>query len=161
MDIEQLTRNDLIALLDDLGGHGSSVESLQATDDETLVAIIKNRLALVVDMSRIESTLMRPLPIEWRAQLTARRGELEQAAKAAAAAGRQPPRGNLVVNIPAGIGVSHYYGARGRAAVARMNEDGRAVLDLFPDEFRALLQDRKHGLDWQNANSTLLSEIAR
>lgn len=98
--------------------------------------------------------------LEARATLMARRIDLANSARAVrdAAAGRQPPRGNLVVNVPAGVDTSHYYGRDGRVAVARIAEDGRAVLDLFLGEFKQLLMDRKHGLDWQNANPEILRE---
>jgi hypothetical protein len=165
-EIEELTRDDLLALLADLGGYGSSNESLRATDDETLVAIVRNRLNLVVDMARIEAALMRSLPLDWRARLTMRRGELEQAAKAVrdAAAGRQPPKGNIVVVVPTSVGISHLYGAQGRIVCSRVADDGQLVLDLFMHEFKNLLADRRDGLAWHNSNPEAvrqMGELAR
>ena len=88
-----------------------------------------------------------------RAKLMARRIELDNAARSVrdAAAGGQPARGNLVVNVPGEIGLSHFYGNKGRVVCARMIE-GVLVLDLFLNEFRTLLSDRRHGLAWQKAN---------
>jgi hypothetical protein len=87
-----------------------------------------------------------------RAELMAKRIQLDQAIRAAAANGRPQPRGNLVVNVPDGVGLTHLYGDRGRVVCSRMTEDGRIVFDLFLHEFRILLSDRTHGLAWQNAN---------
>ena len=44
--------------------------------------------------------------LETRAALMARRIEFDQAARAAAANSRPQPRGNLVVNVPDGVGIS-------------------------------------------------------
>jgi len=160
---EELTRGNLLALLDDLGGSG---ESVTAADDQMLEMIVKNRLSLVVDMARIEAALTRPMPTEWRARLTERRIELDNAARAVrdAASGRQPPRGNLVINVPDGVGISHFYGNGGRLCCSRVADDGRLVLDLFMNEFRNLLASRQHGRAWETANPEALQrlgEVAR
>jgi hypothetical protein len=97
--------------------------------------------------------------IEARAMLTRRRHELAVAARdAAAASNRHQPVGNFVVSVPAGIGVTHFYGKGGRVVCSRMTEEG-VVLDLFPDEFKTLLADGKHGLAWHNANPEALRRL--
>jgi hypothetical protein len=99
--------------------------------------------------------------LEARATLMRRRGDLENAARAEAAASRQKqrPRGDLVINVPRGVGISHLYGQRGRVCCSRLTEDGRLVMDLFVDEFRILLSDRTHGLAWHNANGEALQRL--
>jgi len=100
--MEEFTRDDLLALLDDLGGADKA--SLQDADDNYLAAIVKNRILLVADIARIDKALAKIMPMEWRAELMMHRNTLERAAQAVreAASGRQPPCGNLVVNIPEG-----------------------------------------------------------
>ena len=71
----------------------------------------------------------------------------------------EPARGNLVVNVPGEIGLSHFYGNRGRVVCARVTEDGILVLDLFMDEFRTLLSDRHHGLAWLKANPEAVRQM--
>ena len=111
--------------------------------------------------------------LDARAVLMARRIELDQAAKATAAANSRPqPRGNLVVNVPPGVGTSHYYSninatnraagsAWGRVVVSRVTEDGRVVLDLFPQEFKDLLGDKKFGKLWHDYNPDALHSLSR
>ncbi len=152
-----LTRDELLALLDDLGGYGVD---LQAVDDDTLVAVVNNKINLAVDMAKIDVVLAKPLPMSWRGRLTSRKIELENAARAVrdAAAGRQPPRGNMVITVPDGIGTTHYYG-KDRVVCSRI-EGGRTVLDLHPQEFRSLLNDRHHGLRWQESNPEAVRQLA-
>ena len=97
--------------------------------------------------------------LETRAALMARRIEFDQAARAAAANSRPQPRGNLVVNVPDGVGISHFFGNGGRVVRSRIADDGRLVLDLFLDEFKNLLASRQHGLDWQIANPEALQRL--
>ena len=155
-EVEELSRDDLIAILETLGGYDKS--TIKSADHDTVAAILKNRIALVADVARIESALLKPLPLEWRAALMTRRIELENAARAVrdAAAGKQPPRGNLEINIPPNIGLTHYYGAGGRTVCARVAPHGGRVVDLFAGEFRNLLVDRQHGLSWQTCNPEAL-----
>jgi hypothetical protein len=154
-----LTREELLALLDDIGGHGFVPED---ADEATLTTITSNRLALVTNHAAIDRALTRHLPMTWRGRLIARKIELDNAARAVAdaARGRPPQRGNLVVVVPPGIGISHFHGQEGRVVSAR-TQDGQTVLDLFAAEFRSLLSSRQHGLAWQAANPNLLAEIAQ
>jgi hypothetical protein len=123
--------------------------------------IVANRLMLVTNVTKIERALAKQLPMSWRGRLQRRAIELENAARAVrdATAGRQPPKGNLVVNVPASLGSTSFVGKDGRVAAPR-EQDGRIVIDLFEGEFKILLRNRQHGLDWQNANPTLLAEIS-
>ena len=107
------------------------------------------------DIDKELASLPADADFDARASLMRRRIELDNAAHAArnAAAGRQLPVGNLVVVVPAGIGISHFFGKNGRIAQSRVADDGRLVLDSLPStnsEFCSM--DRQHGLDWQNAN---------
>jgi hypothetical protein len=95
-----------------------------------------------------------------RAELMARRIQLDQAIRAAAANSRPQPCGNLVVNVPDGVGLSHYYGSGGRVCQIRMTEDGRAVLDLFQAEFKDLLMSA-NGLAWQACNSDVMHSLGQ
>lgn len=153
-----LTRKELLALLNDLGGHGNLPAD---ADDGYLAAIVTSKLALVTDIASIERALAKPMPMTWRGRLTARKIELERAAQAVrdAERGGTPRKGNLVVTVPDSVGLSHYQGKTGRVAMARV-EDGRVVIDLFADEFKSLLTDRKFGRDWHDANTALLAQIA-
>jgi hypothetical protein len=99
--------------------------------------------------------------LEARATLMARRIELDQAARAAAVNSRPKPRGGLVVNVPVNVGATHLYGKGGRVCQSRMTEDGRVVMDLFPDEFKSLLASKKHGHDWHNANPEALRALGQ
>jgi hypothetical protein len=154
----KLKRDELLSLLNDLDGPGNIPED---ADDDYLAIVVANRLMLVTNVTKIQRALAKQLPMSWRGRLQRRAIELENAARAVrdATAGRQPPTGNLVVNVPASVGSTQFYGRDGRVAVPR-NQDGRIVLDLYEGEFRILLANRQHGLDWQNANPTLLAEIS-
>ena len=98
--------------------------------------------------------------LDARATLMARRIELDQSIRRAAANSRPQPRGGLIVNVPPGVGTSHYYSNRARVAQSRVTEDGRVVLDLFPQEFRTLLSDRRFGQLWHDENPEALSQLA-
>jgi hypothetical protein len=98
--------------------------------------------------------------LDRRAALMAQRITLDQATRAAAANSRPQPRGGLIVNVPPGVGTSHYYSNRARVAQSRVTEDGRVVLDLFPQEFRTLLSDRRFGQLWHDENPEALSQLA-
>jgi hypothetical protein len=114
------------------------------------------------EISRIPASPVTDHDFDLRAKLMARRGQLDQqirAAAAAAANSRHQRHGNLVVNVPDGAGISHFFGTGGRVCQARMTEDGRVVLDLFLDEFRTLLSDRHHGLAWQKANPEAVRQM--
>jgi hypothetical protein len=101
---------------------------------------------------RLPATPKTDEDLEARHRLMVRRIELDQAQRAKAAADRLPKqRGNLVVFVPDGFGISHYHGAGGRVVQSRVEGDC-VVLDLFPAEFRTLLADRSHGLAWLKAN---------
>jgi hypothetical protein len=104
------------------------------------------------EIARIPTPPVTDEDFDRRANLMARRITLDQDIRAAAANSRPQPRGNLVVNVPDGSGISHFYGTGGRLCQTRITDDGRVVLDLFMAEFRNLLASRQHGLDWQNAN---------
>lgn len=105
------------------------------------------------EIARIPTSKLTDADFDRRTALVTKRIELENAARAArdAAAGKQPPKGNIAVIVPEGMGISHFYGHNGRVACARVAEGGQIVLDLFVDEFRNLLVGGR-GLDWQNAN---------
>jgi hypothetical protein len=122
-----------------------------------------------VDVQNIDAALAR-LPatpktdkdLDARAALMARRIELDQAARITSAASSQrQQRGNLVVNVPAAVGTTHHYSGRGRVSQSRVTEDGRVVLDLFPEEFRTLLADRRFGHDWHNSNPEAVQALGQ
>jgi hypothetical protein len=114
-----------------------------------------------IELARLPTTPTTDVDLNSRATLMARRIELSQGAKATAEANRQhKPIGNLIVNVPQSLGISNYYGERGRTTQSRVTEDGKVVLDLFEGEFKTLLMGR-HGLEWQTANPDLLALIAR
>jgi hypothetical protein len=161
MDKElEFTRKDLLALLDDLGVADNAAH---AADDAMLEAVVRNRLQLVVDVAKIDRLLAKSLPIEWRAKLMARRGELENAARAVreAVTGRQPATGGLEVVVPPDVGISHLIGIGGRVCCSRLKDDGRLVFDLFPHELRSLLGDKKHGLLWERSNSEAIRQLGQ
>jgi hypothetical protein len=109
-------------------------------------------------LAAIPATPTTDADLDARATLTARRIELDQAEKATAAADRLPKlKGNLVVTIPAKLGISHFSSNTGRVVQAR-SEGGRRVLDLFQPEFRSLLMSA-NGLLWEQEpdNAALLS----
>jgi hypothetical protein len=106
-------------------------------------------------LALIPATPKTDADLDARATLTARRIELDQAEKATAAAARLPKlKGNLVVTIPAKLGISHFSSNVGRVVQARI-EGGRPVLDLFAPEFAALRMGPQ-GLLWEQANSDLM-----
>jgi hypothetical protein len=88
--------------------------------------------------------------IDSRAALMVQRCELYQAEKAAAVVSKPAPRGNLVINVPKKLGISHFSSNAGRVVQARV-EGGRTVLDLFAPEFTTLLAG-PWGLLWEQAN---------
>jgi hypothetical protein len=108
-------------------------------------------------LAAIPATPKTDADLDARATLTARRMEIEQAQRAAAAEATRPPkpRGNLIVNIPAKLGITDFISNNGRVAKARV-EGGRAVLDLFQPEFTTLLTGPQ-GLLWQRDNEDLLA----
>jgi hypothetical protein len=110
-------------------------------------------------LARLPASPVTGEDIEARAALMARRIEVDQSTRAAAANSRPQPRGGLVVNVPVNVGTTHLYGRGGRVACSRVAEDGRVVMDLFPDEFKRVLADRKHGHDWHNANPEALRRL--
>ena len=63
----------------------------------------------------------------------------------------------MLVNIPKGAEISHHYSLDGTVAVARQ-QDGRMVLDIKPADFKALVNNRKTGLLWLEANPHALNE---
>jgi hypothetical protein len=95
-----------------------------------------------------------------RANLMARRCELDQAARAAASRSQPRPRGNLEVNVPPSIGCTQFISERGRECVARVADDGRIVLDLFAGEFKSLLAGNA-GLTWQKYNEDLMLALGQ
>jgi hypothetical protein len=115
-------------------------------------------------LAELPATPITDSDLEERARLMARRIALDQAAKAESQASKYPqPRGSLVVYVPPEAGTSHYYSnqnatnrtagsAWGRVVQSRVAEDGRVVLDLFPQEFRDLLGDKRFGQLWHNYN---------
>jgi hypothetical protein len=107
-------------------------------------------------LALIPATPKTDADLDARATLTARRIELDQAARAAAAEASRPPkpRGNLTVTIPAKLGISHFSSNTGRVVQAR-SEGGRTVLDLFAPEFAALRMGPQ-GLLWEQANCDLM-----
>jgi hypothetical protein len=152
----ELSRADLLELIDAIGGHGG----LDEITDDMLPAVFRNRLQLT-DPARIEKALARPLPVEYRAMLMHRKLDLEtETARRAMAVDRQTQRGGLTVRVPDHLGISHFVGQNGRTIMVRADESGHAVLDLFPAEFHVLLQDRVHGLDWQKVNEAAIHRLA-
>jgi hypothetical protein len=108
---------------------------------------------LDAELARLPATPKTDEDLNSRATLMTQRITLDQAAKATAEANRQPkPRGNLVINVPPGVGTSHHYSDRGRVTQSRVTADGSVVLDLFPAEFKQLLMDRRFGEDWYRCN---------
>jgi hypothetical protein len=107
-------------------------------------------------LAKIPATPVTDADFDERSRLMAQRCELEQAEKAAAAAAnsKPKPRGNLIVTIPAKLGISHFSSNTGRVVQAR-SEGGRTVLDLFAPEFAALRMGPQ-GLLWEQANSDLM-----
>ncbi len=104
-------------------------------------------------LARLPATPVNDEDLAARATLMAARITLDQAAKAMAEADSRPkPKGNLAIFVPAAVGTSTYYSDRGRVAHARVADDGRFVLDLYPAEFRSLLMGLDDGLHWQTAN---------
>jgi hypothetical protein len=145
---KDMTRDDLLALLADIGGHGAD---LQDADDATLAAIARNRLALVTDAAAIERALSKPLSVEWRGRLVGRRIELEQIAKVAAAPKKVAPYPGLSVFVPQTLdGMTHFFDGNGSSHEVRI-VDGRRVLDMTPSAFMAFLGG-PNGLDWSRAN---------
>jgi hypothetical protein len=124
-----------------------------------------------IELARLPTTPKTDADLDARATLMARRIELDQAAKAKDEANRRPrPRGNLVVYVPPGVGTSHYYSNTnatsradgsgwGRMVQSRVTEDGRVVLDLFMQEFKDLLADKKFGQLWHDFNPEALRAI--
>jgi hypothetical protein len=110
-------------------------------------------------LARLPASPVTGEDIEARAALMARRIELDQSARAAAANSRPQPRGGLVVNVPVNVGTTHLYGRGGRVACSRVAEDGRVVIDLFQDEFKRLLGDRMYGQAWHDANPEALRRL--
>jgi hypothetical protein len=153
-------REDFVAILDSLGSPGGSIDDV---DDDMLEAVVRNRLQLVVDTARIERALLnKSLPLEWRASLIVRLTDLENAKRAVAnaAAGRPQVRGALTVRVPPEIALSHFLGIGGRTVMVRADDNGGLVLDLFAQEFRVLLEDRKYGLNWHEANAEAIQQLA-
>jgi hypothetical protein len=124
-------------------------------------------------LAELPATPITDSDLEERATLMRRRIEIDQAAKATAQANRYPqPRGSLVVYVPPEAGTSHYYSnqnatnrtagsAWGRVVQSRVAEDGRVVLDLFPQEFKDLLGDKKFGQLWHDYNSDALHSLSQ
>jgi hypothetical protein len=113
------------------------------------------------ELARLPASPVTDEDLQARATLMAKRIELDQSIRRAAAAKSRPQQqGNLVVNVPPGVGISHFYGRSGRVVSARATENG-LVLDLFVDEFKTLLMSRVNGLDWNNANPAALAQIAQ
>jgi hypothetical protein len=110
-------------------------------------------------LAKIPATPKTDADLDARAALMAKRCELFQAEKATAANSQPKPRGNLVVNVPAGAGLTHMYGIEGRTIQARVADDGRVVIDLFPQEFKSLLADRKYGDLFRKANHECLRRL--
>jgi hypothetical protein len=149
---EEYTRDDLISLLKALGACDESTES---ADNDTLVAIAKNKILLVVDTARIEAALSNErLPIEWRSQLLMRKIDLAAAKRAVADAmvGRAPRRGDMVVRVPDNLTLSHFYGQDGRCTTVRLDESGHRVIDIFSDEWMTLIRG-PDGQLWEASNA--------
>jgi len=147
---DEMTRADLLAFLDELGGHGASLE---AVDDGYLATIITNKIQLTVDQGRIEKVLRNErLPTDWRAALTMRFYDLEGARRAIedAKVGRPHVVGGLAVKIPDGVDVTHFY-AQNRTVTARVDGRGRRLLDLFRNEYVSLAMG-SDGTKWVEAN---------
>jgi hypothetical protein len=96
--------------------------------------------------------------LDARATLMTRRIELDQSIRRAAANSRPQPQGDLVVNVPAGAGISHLYGRNGRVVRSRLTEDGRLVLDLSMQEFKHLLMSRQ-GFEWERSNPDAMRRL--
>jgi hypothetical protein len=122
-------------------------------------------------LAELPATPVTDADLDARAALMRRRIEIDQAAKATAEANSRPqPRGSLVVNVPPGVGTSHYYSnattraagsAWGRVVQSRVTEKGGVVLDLFPQEFRELLGEKKFGQLWHNHNPEAVHALGR
>jgi hypothetical protein len=106
-------------------------------------------------LAAIPATPSTDADFDARSRLVAHRIDVEQAEKAAAHAASLPKvTGNLVVTIPAKLGVTDFVSVNGRVAKARM-DSGRVVLDLFAPEF-ASLRAGPQGLLWERANADLM-----
>jgi hypothetical protein len=143
---KEMTRDDLLALLETLGGHGAQ---LDAADDVMLSAIIRNTLGGVTDAGAIDRALSRPLSVEWRGRVQGRRIELGQLAKVAPRKPQAYP-GLTAIVPPALESMTHFIDDRGNSHETRI-VDGKRVLDLSVAAFRAFLGG-PHGLDWSRAN---------
>jgi hypothetical protein len=124
-------------------------------------------------LARLPAAPVTDADLDARATLMARRITLDQAIKAEAQANKYPqPRGNLVVYVPPEAGTSHFYSnqnatnrqggsAWGRVVQSRVTEDGRVALDLFPQEFRDLLGDKRFGQLWQLHNPEAMHTLGQ
>jgi hypothetical protein len=144
----EMTRADLLGILSAIGGSGADTATV---DDIILDAIVSSRLQLVTDVSLIDAALSRPLSVEWRGKLMARRIQLAQLAKIPA---REPlPPKGLSVTVPAVLdSMTHFIDGNGLTYEVRVNENGQRVLDLTAAEFRAFLSG-PNGLHWETANA--------
>jgi hypothetical protein len=135
----ELSRADLLALIDAIGGHGAPLDDVET---DMLEAILRNRLQLVSDAARIEKVLRdhKTLPLDVRAMLVMRLHEIDNAKRAVAnaLAGRPHVVGGLEVVIPHDIPTSTFLGLNGRVVVARLDEHGRRILDLLRSEWTTL-----------------------
>jgi hypothetical protein len=107
------------------------------------------------ELARLPASPTTDHDFDRRAELMAKRVQLDWAIRNAAANSRPQPRGNLEINVPNGSGLTHYYGTGGRVVCARVAGDGRLILDLFQAEFRSLLSGA-NGLAWQACNPDVL-----
>jgi hypothetical protein len=99
-------------------------------------------------VAQLDAELSKPCSLERRAELMWRRGELDNAARAAPPRA-EPPTG-FTINIPAGLGITDIVDQSGRKFQARAVGD-RRVIDVMPSVFLILLTG-PHGEDWRRAN---------
>ena len=126
--------------------------------------VVRDRIrSAVVDVQTFDVILLRKLPLELRAELVGRRLKIindQTAAIAAAVAKSEFAGAGLVVVIPPELGITHHFGIKNRAVVARPAGDGTMVLDLFLEEYVTLVRQKKNGLLWEQYNGKVARQIS-
>jgi hypothetical protein len=161
MDSETLSREDWLKILALMGGHTAPVDAM--TDEALTVVVLRRIRSAVVDVATFDSILLRKLPLEIRAELTARRLTIlndQTAAIAAAVTRKQFAGAGLAVRVPPELGITHHFGIQNRPVVARLADDGTTVLDLFLEEFVSLIRQKQNGALWEQHNGAVMRQIA-